>query len=80
MWLFSNLVEKEGPRIPGDKDSSVCFLKILSALLTFFRFYAMSFFAVPNSSFSIKPKSPCREPLSRTAPNNVWVSSSQTEP
>jgi len=31
-WFFSNLVGEEGPRIPGVKDSSVCLLKILSAL------------------------------------------------
>jgi hypothetical protein len=45
--FFSNLVGEEGPRIPGvpvkcdgifDKDPRVYFLKILSALLTFFRF------------------------------------------
>ena len=35
--FFSNLVGEEGPRIQGVKDSRVCFLKILSTLLTFFR-------------------------------------------
>ncbi len=38
MSFFSNLVGEEGPRIPGVKDSSVCYLKILSAFLTFFKF------------------------------------------
>jgi len=36
--FFSNLVGEEGPRIQGVKDSRVCFLYILSASLTFFRF------------------------------------------
>ncbi len=33
---ITSLVGEEGPRIPGVKDSRVCFLKILSALLAFF--------------------------------------------
>jgi hypothetical protein len=33
--FFSTLVGEEGPRIPGVKDSRVCFLKTLSAPLAF---------------------------------------------
>ncbi len=45
--FFSNLVGEEGPRIPGVKDSSVCFLRIVSALLTFFRFLLCLFLVYP---------------------------------
>lgn len=41
MWFFSNLVEEEGPRIPGGKDSSVCFLKTLTALSVFQTLYLL---------------------------------------
>jgi hypothetical protein len=34
--FFSNLVGEEGPRIQGVKDSRACFLKTISAPLTFF--------------------------------------------
>jgi len=34
-WFFSNLVGEEGSRIPGFRDSRVCFPKTLSAFLTF---------------------------------------------
>jgi hypothetical protein len=33
--FFSTLVGEEGPRIPGVKDSRVCFLKTLSRPLAF---------------------------------------------
>jgi len=36
MWFFSNLVGEEGSRILGVKDSRVCFLKAVSAILTIF--------------------------------------------
>ncbi len=45
--FFSNLVGEEGPRIPGVKDSSVCFLEILSTLLTFFLFLLFLFLLHP---------------------------------
>jgi len=32
-WFFSNLVGEEGSRIPGVKDSRVCFLRYSSAIL-----------------------------------------------
>ncbi len=68
VYTFSVLLQFSWRR--GSKDSRVCFLKTLSALLTFFRFAAMSFFVVPNSLFSIKSKSPA---------NNICVSNSQTD-
>ncbi len=57
--FFSTLVGEEGPRIPGvkpatdtaGKDSSVCFLKILSALLAFFRFLRCLFLLYPIHLF-----------------------------
>ena len=51
LWFFSNLVGEEGPRIPGVKDSSVCFFEILSALLTFFRFLLCLFLLFPIHIF-----------------------------
>jgi len=36
MWFFSNLVGEEGSKILEVKDSRVCFLKALSAILTIF--------------------------------------------
>jgi hypothetical protein len=51
--FFSNLVGEEGPRIPGVKDSRVCFLKTLSALLTFFRFLRCFFSVYPIHLFQL---------------------------
>jgi len=46
-----NLVGKEGPRIPGVKDSWVCFIKTLSAPLTFFRFLRCLYLVYPIHPF-----------------------------
>ncbi len=60
----------------GSKDSrgqgfKCLFSKDFISAFSILSISAMSFFAVPNSPFSMKPKSPA---------NNIWVSSSQTEP
>ena len=54
---FSNLVGEEGPRIPGSKGSSVCFFKEFISAFNVHSISAMSFFVVPNSPLSMKPKS-----------------------
>ncbi len=61
----------------GSKDSrgqgfKCLFSKDFISVFNILSISAMSFFAVPNSPFSMKPKSPCREPLSRTAANKIW--------
>ncbi len=68
----------------GSKDSrgqgfQCLFYRDFINAFNFLSISATSFFAVPNSPFSTKLKSPCREPLSRTAANNILVSSSQTK-
>jgi hypothetical protein len=60
--FFSNLIGEEGPRIPGVKG---LFSKDFISALNILSISAMSFFALPNSPFSMKPKSPA---------NNIWVS------
>ena len=53
IWFFSNLVGEEGPRIQGVKDSRVCFLKTLSAPLTFFHFLLGLFLVYPIHFFQL---------------------------
>ena len=52
-WFFSNLVGEEGPRIQGFKGSRACFLKTLSATLTFFRFLRCLYLVVPIHLFQL---------------------------
>ncbi len=60
--FFSNLVGEEVPRIPGVKDSRVCFLKTLSALLTFFLFLRCLFLVYPIYFFQLNLNPHVKEP------------------
>jgi hypothetical protein len=70
IWFFSNLFGKEGPRIRGVNPPKFgggkgLFSKDFISAFNILSISAMSFFAVLNSPFSMKPKSPA---------NNIWIS------
>ena len=82
--IFSNLIGEKDPRIPGVKESRVCFLKTLSVLLIFFRFqiglfsvYLIQFFQLNLNPLLIVSVFPIRKPnhkICKTSECNPWLS------